>query len=357
MKTRLYSTPLQLAGWLVKATAILAIVVLVTAFQSSPVIAPAPDMATSLISFALLTLPSEPLVVVEAASVTPTSTATPVPTLTPTPTLEPLPTDPPDIILVRRSSLPRPTPTASYAPPDAFPIVESSARVARVPILMYHYVSDPPPGSDSLRWSLSVTPANLDAQMNYLKQAGYQAITLYDLYEGLTQGRPLPDRPIILTFDDGYVDAFTFAMPILRKYGLVGTFFVLTGPADRLGAGGYLNWAQVRAMSEAGMDMELHSREHVDLRNRSNEYLVHQIAGGKQSLEAYTGKPVRWFAYPSGQYDAAVVRMLQSAGFLGSVTTLPGQTHTAAGLFDLRRVRIFGSDTLESFKKAVEGKR
>jgi len=64
---------------------------------------------------------------------------------------------------------------------------------------------------------------------------------------------------------------------------------------------------------------------------------------------------VRWFAYPSGRYDAAVVRVLKSAGFWGAVTTLPGQTHTMDGLFDLERVRISGSNSLEMFKKAIKG--
>jgi len=218
---------------------------------------------------------------------------------------------------------------------------------------MYHYISDPPPGSDRLRYSLSVTPSNLDAQMTFLQQAGYHAITLNDLYDHLMQGTPLPDKPIILTFDDGYVDAFTFALPILQKHGFVGTFFVLTGPADRNGEGAYLNWAQITAMSQAGMDMELHSREHVDLRNRPNDFLVHQIAGGRDSLQARTGRPVRWFAYPSGRYDDDVVRVLKSAGFVGAVTTVNGRTQTIPGSFDLQRIRISGSDTLEAFEKAV----
>jgi peptidoglycan/xylan/chitin deacetylase (PgdA/CDA1 family) len=354
-----------LAGWLAKAAAILAIVVLVTAFQPQTVAAPAPELSAPLISYAMLSRPAEPVERVEPTHTPPAPTATvaptPQPTATPEPTREPLPTDPPDMLVLRRSSLPRTNPTVSYAPvltaPVALPAAESLSGTARVPILMYHYISDPPPGSDSLRKSLSVTPANLDAQLSYLKQAGYQTITLDDLHGHLTQGNPLPAKPIILTFDDGYLDAYAEAMPILRKHGYVGTFFILTGPADRSGAGGYLSWAHIRAMSQVGMDMQLHSREHVDLRNRPNDYLVHQIAGGHDSIEAYTGKPVRWFAYPSGQYDAAVVRMLRSAGFAGAVTTIPGQTHTAAGLFDLQRVRIFGSDTLASFKAAVEGKR
>ena len=362
---------LYLARWCVKATVTFAIVVLVTAFQSNPVTAPALELDTSLVSYAVLINPTptpEPTV---TATPVPTATLVSSPTLAPEPTVSELlpPVETSDALVPRKMAalgatpipvsalqIPAPQIPAPQIPaPLSPPTSDGQPRVARVPILMYHYISNPPPGSDSLRRSLSVTPANLDAQMNYLKQAGYQTITLYDLYDHLTQGKPLPGKPIVLTFDDGYVDAFQFALPILQKHGFVGTFFILVGPAERLGAGGYLNWAQIRAMSDAGMDMELHSREHYDLRNRPNDFLVHQIAGGKEALEAHTGRPVRWFAYPSGRYDAAVVRVLQSAGFWGSATTMPGQTHTAEGLFDLQRVRIFGSETLAGFKKSVAG--
>jgi peptidoglycan/xylan/chitin deacetylase (PgdA/CDA1 family) len=259
-----------------------------------------------------------------------------------------IPTNPPS---------PLPTPTLAFARPvtvsASAPISDGQARIANVPILMYHYISDPPPGSDRYRQALSVTPANFEAQMSYLQQAGYHAIALYDVYDYLMQGKPLPEKPIVLTFDDGYVDAISNAMPILQKHGFVGTFFVLTGPADRGGAGGYLTWDHIMTMNAAGMDIELHSREHYDLRRRSNDFLVHQIAGGKESIEAHINRPVRWFAYPSGRYDAAVIRVLKSAGFWGAVTTAYGRTHTASAFFELPRVRISGSYTLETFKKLV----
>jgi peptidoglycan/xylan/chitin deacetylase (PgdA/CDA1 family) len=341
--------------WLIKAMAVPVTIALVIAFQVSPVIAPSspPAMTPPLVSFSVVAFPTRPSPT--ATDVTPTAlptqtslstatetqapaTPTATPTQTPTPTVRPTPT----LAFSRPISVPLSAPT----PNDA-------KRVASVPILMYHYISVPPTGSDRYRLSLSVTPGNFDAQMAYLKQAGYHAVTLYDLYDFLTQGKMLPDKPIILTFDDGYTDAFTQATPILQKYGFVGTFFVLTGPADEGGSGEHLTWDQIVAMSATGMDLELHSRDHVDLRNRPNDFLVHQIAGGKESLEAHINQPVRWFAYPSGRYDATVVRVLKSDGFWGAVTTQYGRTHTASGFFDLERVRIDGSYTLNTFIKIV----
>jgi len=324
-------------GWLVKAMAIPATIVLATAFQVRPVAAPA-STTPQAAALAADMLPSAPSLV--SVSVLPLPTNRPPPTATVVPpTALAIPTD---------SRAPRP-----ISVPVSAPAPDGQQRTALASILMYHYISDPPPDSDTSRWSLSVTPANFDAQMSYLKQAGYHTVTLYNLYDYLVQGKPLPEKPIILTFDDGYVDAFDHAMPILRKYGFVGTFFVLTGPADQGGAGGYLTWDQMRAMTAAGMDIELHSREHYDLRNRSNDFLVNQIAGGKEAIEAHTARPVRWFAYPSGHYDAAVKRVLVSAGFWGAVTTIPGRTHTAPTLFDMPRIRISSYYTLEAFKKAI----
>jgi peptidoglycan/xylan/chitin deacetylase (PgdA/CDA1 family) len=271
------------------------------------------------------------------ASVTPLPTETPTPSDTPSPTATQTPTGTPS---------PTPTPTAT---PTAPPTPDGVLRSVRVPILMYHYISDPPPGADRYRLDLSVRPVDFEAQLAWLAQNDYRTITLYDLYDHLVAGFPLPDKAVILTFDDGYVDAYDLALPLLQKYGFTATFFVLTGPADRGGDGQYVNWEQITAMSAAGMGIELHCREHYDLRNRSNEFLVYQILGGKQSIEAHTGQPVHWFAYPSGRYDAAIIRVLKSADFWGALTTQYAYIHTTSGLFKLSRVRIRGADSLAGF--------
>src|SRR5579859_6620537 len=184
-------------------------------------------------------------------------------------------------------------------------------RQVRVPILMYHYVSDPPPGSDKYRVDLSVPPAKFAAQLHWLKDNGYQTIAPDDLYAALVGGRKLPDHPILLTFDDGYVDAYANAYPILQKYGFTGTFFLVTGFIDE-GRPGFLNWDQVKEMSDAGMAMQNHSREHLDMRNRDHDWLVYQILGPEETIEAHTGIRPRFFCYPSGGFDDATIRELSA---------------------------------------------
>ena len=237
-----------------------------------------------------------------------------------------------------------PAPTATPIPiPDR----------ARVPILMYHRVSELPPVADSLRRDLTVSPQGFGEQLRYLADAGYHPITLTDLYLHLTQGYPLPEKPIVLTFDDGYRDAYNVVFPLLLDYGFPGTFFVLASPAEYESAD-YLTWAQIREMSDAGMAIEGHGRDHVDLRGRSYDYLVYQILGIQEAIHYHTGRLPRFFCYPSGQYDADVVAVLKSAGYWGAVTTDWGKEHTLETFFQMSRVRVRGSDTLESFVGKLE---
>jgi len=237
----------------------------------------------------------------------------------------------------RKLVVPTPTPTPVVLPDQA-----------RVPILMYHYVSELPPNPDRYRRDLTVSPENFEAQLQYLADAGYHTITLTDLYLHLTQGYPLPEKPVILTFDDGYKDAYEVVFPLLLDYGFTGTFFVLATPAH-FEWSDYLTWAQMKEMSDAGMDIQAHGRDHVDLRDRSYDYLVYQILGIQEAIRYHTGRLPRFFSYPSGQRDADVIAVLESAGYWGAVTTEWGKIHTREGLFEMPRVRIRGSDTLEGF--------
>ncbi len=244
-------------------------------------------------------------------------------------------------------------PTAIVPPaPMLPPQPDGEVRSAEVPILMYHYISASPSAQDRIRYGLSVTPERFAGTTALLSDNGYTTISLRDLYEYLAVGKALPDKPIILTFDDGYLDNYTNAFPILQQYDMVGTFFVLTGPADD-GEATYLTWDMITEMSNAGMDIQLHSREHLDMRNRSFDWLVFQIIGGRQSIEGHTGKPVIFMAYPSGKYDAAVLRFLRGNNFWAAVTTASGVTHDLSEPLLWDRVRISGQMDLRAFAKML----
>jgi peptidoglycan/xylan/chitin deacetylase (PgdA/CDA1 family) len=225
-------------------------------------------------------------------------------------------------------------------------------RQARVPILMYHHIADPPPGADAIRIDLSVNPGIFTKQLRYLKSQGYNTITLNDLALHLTMGKELPPKPIILTFDDGYADAYTHAFPILQRFGYVGTFFLISAPIDDDDPE-FLSWPEVEEMHAAGMKFEPHSYNHPDMRNRGFDFVVFQILAPKEAIEARTAETCRFFAYPSGRYDQFVIDVLRSAHFWGGVLTEQGATHTTDDLFTLRRVRVHGGDDLDTFIRTL----
>ncbi len=276
---------------------------------------------------------------------TPARTPTTTPTVTRSPTNMPSPT-------ATATALATSTATAS---PTSTPLPTSDgvSRTLRVPILMYHYLSAPPPGANIYRRDLSVSPEQFDAQLSYLQQHGYHTVSLRDLLYALNRGRDLPDKPIILTFDDGYADNYTNAFPILRKYGFTATFFVLTSLVDEEHPG-YLTWLQIREMSRAGMEIGSHSKDHPDLRHRSRDFLIWQILGSKQSIEDHTRRPVFAFSYPSGHYDVRVEKVLAEAGYLVSVTTEQGTVHTSGQLLRLERIRVRGEYSVDRFAEMLD---
>lgn len=247
----------------------------------------------------------------------------------------------------------RPTPAAVVFPDPIFPPkFDGTARTATVPILMYHYISTPPVATDKIRVGLSVTPEMFEAQVKLLVDNGFTTISLFDLYSHLATGQALPDKPIVLTFDDGYVDNYEYAYPILKKYHSTGTFFVLTGPADSKDPA-YMSWEMIKEMSDAGLDMQLHSKDHVDLRHRRYEDLVWHIIGGRQSIEGHTQKPVVFMAYPSGKYDSTVMKFLADNNFWGAVTTESGRSHSLNDALKWTRVRVAGQHSLKDFARLV----
>ena len=284
-----------------------------------------------------------------AAAAMPSATATPTPPPTPTASATPTPTQTdtgtPTPSEEPTAAPPAPAPTeAPTATPAPLPTPDGVARRMRVPILMYHYLSAPPSGAGAVRRSLSVSPEQFEEHLRYLREVGYETISLRDLALALQIGHPLPERPVVITFDDGYRDNYEHAFPLLEAYGFRATFFLLTGLIDD-GNEAYVTWDQVTEMHAAGMEMEAHGYTHSDLSGRDVDYLVWQVLGAKEAIEARTGEPVRFFCYPSGEYDDLVIRVLHSAHYWGAVSVHSGVEHASEGMFELSRVRIPGNTT------------
>lgn len=228
------------------------------------------------------------------------------------------------------------------APPPQI-IGDGTLRRIRVPILMYHYVSELPPDADAYRVDLTIRPDIFHEHLRYLHDEGYTTISLYDLDQALLYGTPLPARPVVLTFDDGYTDHYTNVFPMLKEFGFTGTFFIITGRVDSNDPA-YMSWDQVKAMAEAGMSMESHTKSHLDLRGRDYDFLVYELLGSMESLEAHTGHPVGIFSYPAGRYDENTLLVLSELPVKRAVTTQSGIFETSDNRLELPRLRI-SSDT------------
>lgn len=244
-----------------------------------------------------------------------------------------------------------PTATATATPLPAFE-PDGVERTVRVPVLMYHYVSGLPADADIYRRDLTVSPEAFERQLAYLQGAGYTGISLETLVRHLATGSPLPSKPIVLTFDDGYADNYLYAFPLLRQYGFAGTFFVITGFLDE-GRGGYMSWEQARTMQKNGMDIQPHSIWHVDLRTLSADELAQELSGSRRAVEEHVGKPAHLFAYPSGRYNRRTIEALRDAGYWGAVVTTGGVEHSSTALFEIKRVRIHGGDTVEDIQATL----
>ena len=193
------------------------------------------------------------------------------------------------------------------------PFVATSTRKIGLPVIVYHIVR-PSYGNDSAAIkALALTPETFDAEMDYLGTAGYHVVQFSDLENYFANGTPLPMNPIIISFDDGWSDQFTYAFPILEKYHYTATFFVFT---NAIGRPGFLSWDNLNALVATGMTIGSHSESHPYLSHISDPTkLWNEINGSKQILQDHLGITVNEFAYPFGMYNAYIISLVQKAGY------------------------------------------
>jgi peptidoglycan/xylan/chitin deacetylase (PgdA/CDA1 family) len=218
---------------------------------------------------------------------------------------------------------------------------------------MYHYLSVPPGDADIYRRDLSVAPDLFAQHLDRLREEGYTTIRLDDLLLHLTQDAPLPAKPVILTFDDGYRDNYTNAFPLLRDRGMTAIFFIVTDFID-LQRPEYLSWEMVREMYAGGMSIQSHGRNHASLKGRDDDYLIWQALGSLETIEYELGVRPRFISYPAGQYDENTIKIFQSAHYWAGVTTVQGATHSNEDLFELRRVRIRGTTSAAELSRLLK---
>ncbi len=209
---------------------------------------------------------------------------------------------------------------------------------------MYHYLSIPPADADKYRLDLSVAPDLFAAHLDTIQAEGFTTISLDLLVQHLTRGVPLPEKSVIITFDDGYRDNFDNALPLLVQRDMTAAFFISTDFIDEARPA-YLTWDMVRAMRDAGMTIGSHGRNHFSLRDRDADFLVWQALGSRETIQFELGEAPRFMSYPAGEYDDLTRDIFQQANFWAGLTTIQGATHNSDDLFQLHRVRVRGTTT------------
>ena len=202
-----------------------------------------------------------------------------------------------------------------------------------VPILEYHVLGAPP--ADAPYPELYVTRPDFHRQMQWLDQHGFEAVTLEAVEDAWYRGGTLPEKPVVISFDDGYRPQFTYALPELRKHGWPGVLNLKAEGSD-------LYTSNVEAMIEAGWELASHTIDHSDLTTLGAAGLKRELTESRTTLRREYGVPVRNFCYPAGRFDSTVIAAVEAAGYTGATTEIPGDADRDAP-FELARFEILGS--------------
>jgi peptidoglycan/xylan/chitin deacetylase (PgdA/CDA1 family) len=215
---------------------------------------------------------------------------------------------------------------------------QAGNRLRPVPILMYHVVSAPPPNAPYPE--LYVSPADFSAEIAWLAGHGYHAVPLQRVFDSWRGAATLPAKPIVLSFDDGYLSDVKTALPVLEARRWPG---VLNLEVANLRPVWGIRPPGVRKLIAAGWEIDAHTLTHPDLTKVDAARLRDEVAGSRAAIRMRFHVPVNFFCYPAGRYNPAVVAAVQRAGYLGATTTNFGLAR-AGELFTLARVRVNGSD-------------
>lgn len=230
-----------------------------------------------------------------------------------------------------------------------------------VPIVTYHHVAPELPGGDNN--DDTVTTAAFSEQLKWLADSAHVPISVAELFNAFYYDLPLPPKPVILVFDDGYADFYENAFPLLRERGFRASVAAITGS---MGGSGYLTWDQAREMSRSGIEFLSHTVNHVNLANLTADETRVEITESRRALEENLARPAQFFVYPYGEpfiegaddKRTTAVALLQEAGYRGALTTSSGPPYVslqpAGAPYLLRRIPVSGGERLDRFVASVE---
>ncbi|PVZ04592.1 polysaccharide deacetylase family protein [Actinomycetospora cinnamomea] len=233
------------------------------------------------------------------------------------------------------------------------------ALVRPVPVLMYHSVARRPTAGTR---ALSVDPRHFAEQLDHLEREGFTTMTLEELRSARREATEIPERPVVLTFDDGYADFHEVVLPLLADHAATATLFVTTGwvaDAGRQAAGTPLDrtvsWSQVDECAAAGIEIGAHSHSHAQLDQLGHSALRDELRRSKTLLEDRLGREVPHLAYPYGYSSARVRRAVYDAGYRQAASVANTAARATANPLAVPRLTIKRTTDIGTFARVVRG--
>jgi peptidoglycan/xylan/chitin deacetylase (PgdA/CDA1 family) len=210
-----------------------------------------------------------------------------------------------------------------------------AALLVLPPVVMYHRV-DPSSPSDTISQRLTIAPGQFEHELYDLRQLGLRTAGIEELAAADARRQPLV-RTVLLTFDDGYSDQYRYAFPILKRFGDRAVFFINTGT---IGTPRHMTWPEVETMAKAGMSIECHGVDHLDLSTLTAKEQTHQIDDCVRALRVHLQGTVLAVAYPSGNFNAQTIVIERRAGVLFGFTTDPRFQTDPRSPYQIARIRV-----------------
>ena len=216
-------------------------------------------------------------------------------------------------------------------------------QVINTPVLLYHHISDEPKFRN-----YAVSIKDFSDQMSALKARGYETVTISSLVNAIKFGAPLPERPVVITFDDGTLDVYQNAYPVMQALGFVGTFYLVGNYID---SPDYVSTEQVKNLLEAGWEIGSHSMTHADLSKTMD--LNRELYGSKEYLEKAFNVPINTIAYPFGMVNPQVFEKTIDYGYSGASGLGLSWEHSYSSVYYLNRIEIKYGQSLEAFNELM----
>lgn len=232
---------------------------------------------------------------------------------------------------------------------NRFEGIKTTTENINIPILCYHDVTPNNPDNNDLL----VNPEKFKEQLQYLKDNNYTPISLDEFYDYLRKNQPIPEKSVVITFDDGYKGNYEYAYPLLKEFKFPATVFVIS---NYVGAPDFMTVEQLKEMSDNGIEIESHTFKHDDLSKLDETQQLETLKNSKNDLEKIIGKPIDFIAYPFGRHNSSTRIAAEKAGYKLGFNLNGNFADRKDNNFNIDRIYVSNNDSLKKFESRLTGK-